>query len=273
MTGKGINQIDFAIAASVLIVLFVFTVSHVSGYYSTPMQVVDSAEMRSHAMLLWETAFRNEGVPPSWHWGPETTRPSMGGRLWRVPVHLEEYGENGGSYTLKVPINPGKTHGLPNAWEGSVKVYDGKEAIPTNVTDVEGDGFMESFNVVFEVEMDAPEKTVNVYYSQNNRTNAVYEDLEPEEESDVNITVLSEREERSVSEYKANLTGAMRTHDIAEKYDFGYGFKLYFEVDGDEFSKGGPVYEDAATEQYSRKVLYQNRTGHIKTIEPVVTVW
>lgn len=133
MSDKGISQVDFAVATSLLIVVFVFTVSHVSGYYSNAMQVIQTSELRTRAFNLEKTAFEQKGVPAYWHWKGKTTRPSAGTTIWKAPIHLEEYNGTSGTWEVKVTLDPGTTYGVPNAWNESVKVYHDGSPIPTEV--------------------------------------------------------------------------------------------------------------------------------------------
>ncbi|MFP4634152.1 MAG: hypothetical protein ACLFM9_04275 [Candidatus Aenigmatarchaeota archaeon] len=272
MSPKGINQVDFAVAASVLIILFVLTVTYVSDYYSAPMQTVESAELRSKTLKLWDTAFSHKGVPPTWHWKGNTTRPSMGGKLWRVPIYLKEYNGTGDTYTLRVPVEAGETYGVPNAYSDSVIAYDDGKALPTDVT---GNGFLQEFEVLFEVEIgDYEEKVVDVYYSQNNKTVEVdHADLTESDNTTVNITVFSERQKKAVSGYKVNLTQEKSAEDLEEKYDLDGGFNTSLQTSDVDFSWGSSIPKDIDLEYYSKKTFYQNGTGHVETIEPEVWVW
>lgn len=276
MTHKGINQIDFAVATGVMIIVFAFTLSHVSGYYSTSRQAIDSAELRTQAIGLWDTVFSQEGVPANWHWKERTTRPSIGGKIWKVPIHIKPGEGMSGDHVLSVTLEPGDTNGVPNAWNESIIAYDGEEPLNSNIeNEVGDDGFLEKFDLIFEVDISGGEsKNIDVYYSQDNTTDVeYYEGIEDPEDVPANITVFSEMERASVSGYKADIVEEMNIEDLREKYGFRGGFNISFETGQTEFSQGEPVPPNTDVEIYSRSTVVQDRNGSIEKIEPRVVVW
>ncbi len=276
MVHKGINQIDFAVAVGLVIVVFAFTLSHVSGYYSAPRQAIDSAELRTQAIGLWDTVFSQEGVPSNWHWKGRTTRPSTGGNIWKVPIHIEPDEAVSGDHVLSVTIEPGETDGVPHAWTESVVVYEEGSALQHNIeNEVEDNGFLEKFDLVFELSIDEGEsKNIEVYYSQDNTTSVEYDEgIGDPEDVPANITIFSEVERDSVLRYKAQMVEDMFIEDLREKYSFDGGFNISFETGLVEFSQGEPIPPNTDVEIYSRSTLVQDKNGSIEKIEPRVAVW
>ncbi|GEM_PF-1821997 len=271
LSTKGMNQADIALAASVLIIAFSFSLSHISDHYSATIRDTYRGEGQNQAENLWYTSFSHKGNPRTWHWEENPERPSMGSTIWKVPVHIRERDGHGGTYTLKTNINTGQSNGLPNAWKGSVVAYHKDEALDTSV---EGDGFMESFDILFEIEIgDHGEKTVDIYYSQNNMTEAEHPELEESENTTLNVTVHSERRLGSVCGYKAEILEDLNYGDLGQGYGFDGGFNISFDTSDMEFNHGRPIPEQSGVEIYSRKTLYQNKDGQIETIKPEVVVW
>ncbi len=270
---KGINQIDFAVAISVIIFLFAFTVSTVSDYYSIPIQSIDRSELRDQSVNMWDLFFFQEGVPSDWHVEEETIRPSLGGNIWKTRVHIKEYNKTGGKYNISVPIDVGEENGVPKAWNGSIKAYHDGEPLMTDIKSEEN-GFLGSFDVVFELNIaDGEEMTVDVYYSQDRTTNASYGDLEKSTEATVNITIFSERGIESVSGHKTDAIKEIETSDIRGMYGHVPRFNVSFDSSDRDFSHGERVPEEVSTERYSRRILYQNKAGYIEIVDPEVVVW
>lgn len=282
--GKGISQVDLAVAASILIVLFVFTVSHVSSYYSAPMQILETSKLRTYALNLGKTAFGNKGVPSDWHWKDGTTRPCLETVIWRVPVYLEEW--NGTNYSdpnpplvVEVPIDPGTTNGVANAWNRSIKAYEDGNPLTTWVDAREPDnsGFLKQFNVTFEVSLGGHEnKTVFIYYSQDNLTSASYTSLTPTKKNKnvtVNITRLSERKLDGLTTYKPRALKDIPYQETKEKYGLERNFNLSVNSSPYSFSYGIKIPKEVSVEHYSNKVLFQNGTGFIKLASVEASVW
>lgn len=270
---KGNNQVDLAVAASILIIIFAFTASHISNYYSTPLQVTKSSELRARSMELEKLIFENRGTPPNWHWKDNTTRPGLGTTIWRVPVYLEETNGTSGTWEISASINPGFTHGLPNAWEGSIIAYRNGSALPTDVQ-AGGSGFLSSFEVTFQTHMDANEEdTVFIYYSQDNMTNADRASLTGSRSHTLDVTVLPERDLEGVTGYRLESLGNLSFQEAKEKLGTKRNFNISLTRGNYEFSYGVPVPERASTYSYSQNTVFQNKTGHIKIAESRVTVW
>lgn len=277
MFNKGLNQVDLAVAVALMVVLFAFTLEQVSGYYSGPLQTVDRVEMRSQARSLWQTAFWQEGVPSDWNYQANLTRPSMGDRIWKVPIHLREYNGTGGNYRIRVPVEVGESHGRPKAWNTSVTAYYRNKTLPTDIyydqNDAE-DGFLRRFDLLFEVNIgDREEKTVEVYFSQDRTVDADYADLTESENLTVNVTATSERSLRAVSRHKASLMEEMSIENISNYYGVKHGFRMYLSSNQTTFIMGRSAPRDTDSETYSRSVLYQSKNGKLEVVEPEVVVW
>ncbi|MFP4116419.1 MAG: hypothetical protein ACLFQ8_01615 [Candidatus Aenigmatarchaeota archaeon] len=271
---KGINQIDFAVAAAILLTVFAFVVWHVSSYYSAPMQASESAELSYKARRLWDTAFNQEGVPGDWNYRETTERAGMGSRIWKVPVYINEYNSSGGVYILKVPVRTGERYGRNNAWEGSIIAYQDGEALPTDIEKNGDEGFLDEFSVLFEVDIeDDEETTVDVYYSQDNTTSVNHTDLVESTNATVNTTVFSEENRRSLSRHKAELMERMQLENIRESYGIKHGFRMQFSTSNESYVIGESIPEDTDVEKYSQALLYQNKNGYIEIINPEVAVW
>ncbi len=274
MSDKGINQLDFAVSIAILITVFAFTVWQLSDYYSGHIQSKDSLQLESRAFNLWEVAFGQEGIPPDWDHSDEVTRPSLGSRIWKVPVYLEEYNDTTGNYTIEVPVSAGETHGRPGAWKDSVIAFEDGNALPTDIKNNDGNGFIEEFEVLFETEMEGGEnKTVEIYYSQDNTTSVEHEDLTYSENATVNATVFSPTDEKSVSGNKANSMEEWTVEQVRESYGIEHGFRVYFSSENKDFSKGMEIPEDTDVEIYSATTLYQAKNGTIEKIKPKAVVW
>lgn len=276
-TEKGISQVDFAIAVSVLIVIFVFTVSHVSSYYSNAMQIIDTSKLRTAAFNLEKTAFEQKGVPPTWHWKGRTTRPSTGTTIYKMPVHLEEYNGTEDTWTVRIRnIDPGTSYGVSSAWNGSIKAYSEGEGVKVDVDTTE-EGFLDQFDLLLKnIHMEPyEEKTVYIYYSQDNTTNSSYSDLTEDTDATVNITLLSERSLQGLTPYKLESLKGKYLQEIKEKYDVERNFNLtVYDSQGEIlYTYGVTIPEGISVESYSNKLYYQNGTGHVKTVEAEATVW
>lgn len=276
MSSKGLNQVDFAVAAAIMVILFAFTIRQVSGYYSVPIQASDNIQMRSQARNLWEAAFAQEGVPPDWNQETNFTRPSMGDRLWKVPVYLKEYNGTGGNYAIRVPVEVGEAYRRPKAWNGSVIAYHNGEALPTDLDyneSQEESGFLNSFDVTFEININGlDERKVDVYYSQDSTVDVNHSNLDADNAT-VNITVVSEKGEKSISRHKATLMENMHVENISNAYGISHGFRMQFASTDGTVIIGKSVPDDVDVETYTESTLYQSKNGTVDVISPGVVVW
>ncbi len=271
MSSKGLNQVDFAVAVAILVLLFAFTLRQVSGYYSPFMQTDDNVELRNRARNLASVAFNQEGVPGDWNHEEEFTRPSMGHSIWKVPVKVNNNG-SGGTYTVTVPVEAGETHGRYNAWNESVLAYHNGEPLPTYL-EGQGEGFIGSFDVTFEVDLgEEDQETVYIYYSQDRSVEVDYEDLGTEDHP-ANVTVFSERSERAVSREKAELMQEMDPEEIKNYYNIDHGFRMHFSAGEEVFVIGEEAPDGTDVETFSKSFLYQSENGTVDVVEPSVVVW
>ena len=277
MSRKGLNQVDFAVAASVVIVLFAFTTSYVSDYYSTPIEAAESAELRTDASNIWEAAF-GRGSPETWHINERSHRPGLGGRIWKRSIHIEEFNNTGDSYVLNATLNVGEKNDVGKAWDGSVVVYNETGHLMNFTLEEDGYGFIDSFTIIFELKInDAEERVLDVYYSQDNATETITETRDVglkglDENATVNITVLSEKGYPGVYGAKAERVDSREVEDLRGMYDVGRDFRLVFEGLEDGYHGREPP-QGISAQKYSKTLLYQYKNGSINPVRTSVIVW
>lgn len=281
MQCKGVNQIDFAVAISILITVFVLTITFVTNYYDSPRQVLESSKLYIDALDLEQTAFQSRGVPPYWQFKNSTTRPSLASDIWYKPIHVRDKYGDGFTGDVSVDIDPGESWNLSNAWTGSVVVYDGTEIIESNVQG--SDRFTDDFELEFSVDLDSYEsRTYDVYYSQDNFTSYESDSLNGENHEDIDsieINKMSERSLLGLTPYKLYLVDNYIDRDeIRDKYDLDRNFNITVYTDEGNlgygnFTMGSDIPELADTETYSQKIIYQNSSAHINRVNVEVTVW
>lgn len=275
-SSKGINQVDFAIAISVVIVIFSLAIWQTSNYFTASFSPLKSEVLRSSSKGLEESFFAQKGIPVNWHWKNRTIRPSLETYIYRVPIYLEEYNDTSYSnLNVKVEINPSERYNFSTAYNSSIKAYLEREPLPTDITnqvDSEGDGFLEKFDVIFRVdEIQANgEKTVSLYYSQDNTTQASYSSL-TEDSHTLNITVFSEEKLSGLTNYKLEALKNLSYPEVREKFNAERQFNL--SLGCINWSYGRRVPGRASVQISSKPVLYQNKTAFIKTCRAEVRVW
>lgn len=274
MDSKGVNQVDFAVAISVLILVLVYTLTHVSSYYNNPLQEIKNSKLYVDGIYLHRSLFEDKGVPSYWHWENSTTRPSLGMEIYKVPVHIEEVEGNSVSENVEVHIDPGNSYNRSNAWNGSIKVYQNSvpvESTVTNEIDNDDDGFLDEFDVVFNVDIDAFEsKTYYIYYSQDNTTSANHTPLSPDTH-DLQVTVNKALEIVGLTDYKLDMMSKMHFEEVKEKFDLDRNFNI--SVGDDVFTYGAKIPTTTTVHRYDKDKLYQNSTAHIRNVNAEVAVW
>ncbi len=63
---KGVNQIDFAMAISVMIVVIAFSISYVTSYYSRASPDDKTSELQASSSGIGKILFESPGIPQNW---------------------------------------------------------------------------------------------------------------------------------------------------------------------------------------------------------------
>ncbi|MFB6088512.1 MAG: hypothetical protein ABEK36_01910 [Candidatus Aenigmatarchaeota archaeon] len=278
---KGFNQIDFAVGVSLIILMMSITVSYLTTTIVTPISTYSSSELRNKAENLNDVIFKTEGIPSKWQWKNTSVRPSLGTPFFKRTVHLSEYnGTDNSNRNVKIYVELDE-----NAYHGSLVVYEGNKTLETNLTsmvDSDNDGFLEETYVIFNINVSAnSEKTVDLYYSQENDTSFEYSNLE-EDDNTLNKTVFSERRIMGISRQKLNSMYGMVYSTVKDKFDMERNFHLKIENDTStlwEFGrrKDGGEYLGLPNETdvvlYPDNYIYQYKNGEIDNIKATTAVW
>lgn len=268
---KGFNQIDLVFAVIITVSLLFLSVFYSSHFIQPSLNRARSLEMKYLTRGLGDTVFGDAGIPEEWQWSPDSVKPSLGTRIYRIPVHLHEWNstENAG-VMAHVYLQTEK-----KAYEYSIVVYDGIDMLETELkdkVDLDSDGFLEEVNVTFNVTVPADgEKLIYIYYSRDNQTVASYQTLS-ENENTLNLTVMSAEFFTGLAESKLNALALMPFQEAREKFGFDYPFRLKVEKAGADWEYGYNLTE-RETSVNIKRILLQNSTGQIENVRAITYAW
>ena len=268
---KGYNQVDLAIAVGIIIFVIFLSIYYTSHFVQPSINRAKFSEMKYLARGLSETVFNDLGIPEEWQWSDNVVKPSLGSYIYRVPVHLKEW--NGTDNNDVMAFAYLETD--ENAYNSSIVVYDGNQTLDTelkNMVDSDSDGFLEEVNVTFHVSVPAnEEKIIYIYYSRDNETSVSYQSLS-DENNTLNVTKFSPEKLLGLTTSKLNALQSIPPQEAREKFGLDYPFRLVVKKTGGNWEYGHNL-TDEETGVYRRKVLFQNSTGHIKSVSAITYVW
>jgi len=268
---KGFNQIDLAFAVIIIVFMTTLSIFYVTHFFKPKISEMKSSEIKFLSRGLSDTVFGDLGVPDEWQWSDSVVKPSLGSYIYRVPVYLEEY--NGTDNNNIFDFAYLKTN--ENAYNTTIIVYDGNETLPTKLkdeVDSDGDGFLEEVNVTFQVSVPAnSNKTLYIYYSRDNETSVSYGSFS-EENNTLNTTIYSEEKILGVTTSKMNALQNIPLSEARDKFGIDKPFRVRIKKAGADWIYG---YNSTGKEVSVTKkmVLFQNSTGHIKSVEAFTYVW
>lgn len=271
---KGYTQIDLAVALAMILLVMTFTVIYVNSIISPQITSTESAELRSAARSLEDTVFNERGIPADWPDAEESIRPSLGENIYRTPIHLKESNDTawtGAEISANISFDE-------HAWNESIKVYERNATLPTDVTesgDADDDGWLDWANVTFRIDIDALErKTVHVYYSEDNTTDATYTALSQTENTTINITVLDEQRLRGVTPKKLVAVHGKNATYLGPRYGTKKRFRIEVEnVTGSTYAAGNSLPDELSVTVRERRLVSQNGSAHINVVRGTIWVW
>ncbi len=268
---KGFNQIDLVFAVVITMFVVFLSVLYSSHFLQPVLNTGMSLEIKHLAKGLSDTVFNDQGIPEEWQWSGNSVKPSLGSCIYRVDLHLEEWnGTDNSGVTGFAYIETGE-----NAYNGSIVVYDGNQTLEAelkDVTDSDGDGFLDEVNVTFNVSVPSyGEKIIHIFYSRDNETNFGYGSL-PETNNTLNVTQISPQRYTGLTTSKMNALADMELKEAREKFGVDCPFRLAVEKTGGAWHYGYEL-TDRNTGVNRKKVLLQNSTGHVESVSAVTYVW
>lgn len=253
------------------IIFVVFLSIYYSSHHLSPsINKASSIEIKQAAAGLSETVFNDIGIPSDWQWRSNFVKPSLGSYIYRVDVHLSEWNGTSDNYFVSVFVDTDE-----NAYNSSIIVYDGNQTVDTelkDIEDVDSDGFLEGVNITFEVFVPSnEEKIINIFYSRDNMTSVSYQSL-IESENTLNVTSFLPEKRIGLTESKLSRISNISLSDSREKFGLEFPFLLRVRGNGIDWSYG---YNNTGggTSLNERKLIYQNSTGHIKSVSAIAYVW
>lgn len=174
---KGVNQIDFAMAVSVMIVVIAFSISYVTSYYSRASPDDKTLELQSSASGIEKFLFGSPGVPQNWennNYAP--VRVGLKTELARVSIAAAEKGgvnhafEEVDAHIIFDAACANKTY------NNSIRVYDQfmnetNFRIYNYTECTANSGFLKEANINFLFNMTGNKSSIFwVYYTNNTET-------------------------------------------------------------------------------------------------------
>ena len=268
---KGFNQVDIALATGIIVFITFLSIYYSSHFIQPFISKSRSFELEYSSQGLFDTVFKDTGVPEEWQWSDGAVKPGLGEYIYRVPVYLKEWNStDNDNVLLSVYLNTEE-----NAYNSSVIVYDGNETLDTELKDVvdsDNDGFLEDVNVTFNVSVPADgEKLIYIYYSRDNETSVSYKSLSGAQNT-LNVTVFSPEKCIGITASKMNAIQGIPLKEAREKFGLDYPFKLVVEKTGGNWEYGYNLTGNEIS-ICRRTVLMQNSTGHVKSVGVMSYVW
>ncbi len=122
---KGVNQIDFALALSVMVVVIAFSISYVTSYFSRVSPDSRTSGLQSAADGIGKILFESAGIPPSWESNNYLpVRAGLKGGADRIAITAAEKGGANHSFE-EADIHVVFDRSCANTtYNNSIRVYD-----------------------------------------------------------------------------------------------------------------------------------------------------
>ncbi len=174
---KGANQIDFAIAVSVMIVVIAFSMSYVTFYYSRASPNDKTLELQSSAEGIEKFLFGSAGIPANWeNYNYAPVRVGLETKIQRISISAAEKGGVNHTFEESDMHIIFDRNCLNTTYNNSIRLYDQfmnetNFRIYNYTECAANSGFLKEANINFLFNMTGNKSSIfRVYYTNNTAT-------------------------------------------------------------------------------------------------------